>query len=95
MDDRLSAEAGLLGLPRELRDLIYHYALIEYEEVDATSGLLVQKRQHIPSHCLKISRPWPQQPLTRVSRQLRDETIGLCYELGIFSVTVTRWCCTH
>lgn len=82
------AEASLLGLPRELRDLIYQYALTDYEEVDATAGLLVQKRQHIPSHCLNMIQPWPQPPLTRVNRQLRDETLGLSYELGIFSVTV-------
>lgn len=88
MGGQVIPEASLLGLPRELRDLIYQYALLDYDEAIGGDGLLVQKRQHIPSHCLQSSQPWPQQPLTRVNRQLRGETLGLCYELGMFSVTV-------
>jgi len=89
MDEPAVTGAPLFGLPRELRDLIYQYALVDYEETNgAENALLQQKRLHIPSHCHEFEDPWPQQPLTRVNKQLRNETLGMSYELGIFSVTV-------
>jgi hypothetical protein len=93
MTTSAAVTASLLGLPAELRNEIWTLALIEYEEATPTDipGSIQPRRktQYIPSHCLSTVEAWPQPPITRVSRQIRHETLGLSYELCIFSVTVS------
>jgi len=81
--------ANLLGLPAEIRNQIWELALTEYESTTPEAPEPRRIVQHIPSHCLDTPQPWPQLPLTRVSRQIRSEALSICYEVGVFSVTVS------
>ncbi|KXT02379.1 hypothetical protein AC578_212 [Pseudocercospora eumusae] len=89
------ARSRLLDLPAELREQIWMYAVTEwthasdqcYETADVGPNThdLLQRRQLMrrPIRMDRFNRPSPP-PVTRVSHQLRSETLHLYYQCNIF-----------
>ncbi|CAK4033259.1 Hypothetical predicted protein [Lecanosticta acicola] len=70
---------ALLNLPAELRNRIYEYAVISSD------------RLLVPSTCKHDDRPTAQQPaLTKVNRQVREETIKTFYAENVFVYHIHR-----
>ena len=72
---------SLLGIPGELRNKIYRYALVEPEKIRLGQ-----------CHCcyLGLEQPFHRPGLLRTSRQLRDEAEDIYYKENTFSTCVWR-----
>lgn len=79
-------------LPAELRNRIYHLALVEDEPIEVTDNFGLILKPYAPSH---------QPALTRTSRQIRSETLPIYYgenaflmgagEADIYFATFFQW----
>jgi hypothetical protein len=82
----LPKEASLLGLPAELRNIIYIYAVVE-PDLDHTGRLGRPGHEHI----IEVDETNHRQPaLLRTSRQLRDEASKVYYANHYWAVTMPK-----
>lgn len=73
-----SLSTGFFDLPREIRDQIYHYALVTNNPISVLN-LTTTRCHHIPSQALGISPA-----LLAVSKRVHGETIDVLYGLNTF-----------
>ncbi|KAK5682210.1 hypothetical protein LTS10_005336 [Elasticomyces elasticus] len=90
-DARMYESASLLGLPVELREMIWRYALVEGEPLVSYMGERVVRSRY-GEHRAKLVRQttlYPETPaLARVSKMIRWETMPTWYGENIFAFGV-------
>ncbi|KAK3629546.1 hypothetical protein LTR56_017975 [Elasticomyces elasticus] len=90
-DARMYESASLLGLPVELREMIWRYALVENEPLVSYIGKCVVRSRY-GEHRAKLVRRttlYPKTPaLARVSKMIRWETMPTWYGGNIFAFRV-------
>lgn len=70
------SHCALLSLPPEIRNRIYEYAVVELPCVEI----------HLRQHQEPCGHGGEQPALTRTCRQIRNESLGLFYELNAFCI---------
>lgn len=75
-----SNSTGFMDLPRELRDMIYHYSLSIPGPVWLSDSFTRRANKELPASAMRIEVGLPV-----VSRQIREECLPIYYKLNDFS----------